>query len=65
MSALSHTSHLVGYGASPDEVDSPPLSGAPDVGLATEDSHPLVRSGRSLKQEMQAQRSAFLQRYRR
>jgi phage head maturation protease len=50
-------------GASP-EVDSPPLSGAPGPGLATEDSHRLVRSGRSVRQEMQAARSAFLQRHR-
>jgi phage head maturation protease len=46
--------------------DSPPPSGAPHEGDSpAEDSHQLVRSGRSLKQEMQAERSAFLQRYRR
>ena len=42
--------------------DSPPLSGAPAPGLAAEDSHVIVRSGRSVKQEMNAARSAFLQR---
>ena len=47
-------------------LDSPPLSGAPRPGDSpAEDSHPLVRSGRSVKEEMQAARSAFLQRYRR
>ena len=42
--------------------DSPPLSGAPAPGLAAEDSHVIVRSGRSVKQEINAARSAFLQR---
>jgi phage head maturation protease len=52
-------------GAPPDG-DSPPLSGAPQDGDSpAEDSHQLVRSGRSVKEEMQARRSAFLQRYRR
>ncbi len=47
-------------------VDSPPLPGAPRQGDSpTGDSHPLVRSGRSVKEELQAARSAFLQRYRR
>ena len=46
--------------------DSPPLPGAPsDEGLAAEDSRLLVRSGRSVKEEIAAARSAFLQRYRR
>jgi len=46
--------------------DSPPPSGAPGPGLAAEDSPALVRrSGRSLKEEMQAARSAFLLRNRR
>jgi HK97 family phage prohead protease len=39
----------------------PTLPALPDPGLATEDSHP-VRSGRSVKQEITAARSAFLQR---
>jgi len=46
-------------------VDSPLLPGAPsDEGLATEDSRLLARSGRSVKEEIQAARSAFLQRHR-
>lgn len=46
--------------------DSLPDTGAPPDGDSpAEDSHPLVRSGRSVKQEMQAARSAFLQRHRR
>jgi phage head maturation protease len=46
--------------------DSLPDPGAPQQGDSpTGDSHPLVRSGRSVKEEMQAARSAFLQRYRR
>lgn len=46
--------------------DSPPLPGAPHDGDSpAEDPHLLVRSGRSVKQEMQAARSAFLQRHRR
>lgn len=46
--------------------DSPPLPGAPHEGDSpAEDSHRLVRSGRSIKEEMQAARSAFLQRHRR
>jgi phage head maturation protease len=46
-------------------VDSPPPSGAPHEGDSpAEDSHLLVRSGRSAKQEIQARRSAFLQRHR-
>jgi phage head maturation protease len=45
--------------------DSLPPPGAPHEGDSpAEDSHPLVRSGRSVKEEMQAARSAFLQRYR-
>jgi len=44
--------------------DSPPLSGAPeDRDSPPEDSH-TVRSGRSVKEELAAQRSAFLQKYR-
>src|SRR5258708_3702261 len=39
-----------------------PPSGTPSPGLAAEDSHVIVRSGRSVKQEMNAARSAFLQR---
>jgi phage head maturation protease len=50
-------------GSAPE--DSLPDPGAPILGPATGDSHPLVRSGRSVKEEMQAARSAFLQRYRR
>jgi HK97 family phage prohead protease len=47
-------------------MDSPPLSGAPHEGDSpAEDSHLLVRSGRPVKEEMQAARSAFLQRHRR
>jgi phage head maturation protease len=42
--------------------DSPPLSGAPVPGLAAEDSPP-GRSGRSVREEMAARRSAFLQRH--
>jgi HK97 family phage prohead protease len=49
-------------GSAPE--DSLPDPGAPILGPATGDSHP-VRSGRSVKEEMQAARSAFLQRYRR
>jgi len=46
-------------------LDSPPLPGAPRPGDSpAEDSH-LVRSGRSVKEELQAARSAFLQRHRR
>jgi len=43
-------------------LDSPPLSGAPEWDSPPEDSHQ-VRSGRSVKEEMQAARSRFLQRY--
>jgi phage head maturation protease len=51
-------------GAPPDG-DSPPPSGAPHQGDSpTGDSH-LVRSGRSVREEMQAARSAFLRRHRR
>ena len=47
-------------------LDSLPFSGAPQAGDSpSEDSPPSGRSGRSVKEEMQAQRSAFLQRYRR
>lgn len=46
-------------------LDSPPPSGAPAPGLAAEDSRPRVRSGRSIREELQAARSAFLQRHRR
>ena len=45
--------------------DSLPLPGAPTEGLAAEDSHLLVRSGRSPREEIMAARSAFLQRHRR
>lgn len=46
--------------------DSPPLPGAPHDGDSpTGDSHPLVRSGRSIREEIQAARSDFLQRHRR
>lgn len=46
--------------------DSPPLPGAPRPGDSpAEDSRPLARSGRSVKEEIQAARSAFLQRHRR
>lgn len=48
------------------EGDSLPDTGAPQEGDSpAEDSHPLVRSGRSVKQEMQARRAAFLLRTRR
>lgn len=44
-------------------LDSPSLSGAPHDGDSpAEDSRRLVRSGRSIREEMQAERSAFLQR---
>ena len=43
-------------------LDSPQLSGAPEWDSPPEDSHE-VRSGRSVKEEMQAARSAFLQKY--
>lgn len=43
--------------------DSPPLSGAPDWDSPPEDSPALGRSGRSVKEEMAAARSAFLQKY--
>jgi hypothetical protein len=43
--------------------DSPPLPGAPHDGDSpAEDSHRLVRSGRSTREEIQAAKSAFLQR---
>lgn len=46
--------------------DSPPLPGAPRQGDSpAEDSRPLARSGRSTREEIQAARSAFLQRHRR
>ena len=46
--------------------DSLPDTGAPHQGDSpAEDSHLLVRSGRSVKEEIAAARSAFLQRYRR
>jgi len=45
--------------------DSLPDPGAPIPGLAAEDSHVTVRSGRSVKEEIAAARSVFLQRYRR
>jgi HK97 family phage prohead protease len=51
-------------GAPGDDLDSLAASGAPSQGLATGDSH-TVRSGRSVKEDMQAARSAFLQRHRR
>jgi len=60
---LAHIAELLRSGA---PLDSPELSAASEErGSAPEDSHPPVRSGRSLKQEMQAERSAFLQRHRR
>lgn len=44
-------------------LDSPPLSGAPEHrDSPPEDSH-TVRSGRSVKEELAARRSAFLQKY--
>lgn len=47
-------------------LDSPPLPGAPRPGDSpAEDSRPLARSGRSTREEIQAARSAFLQRHRR
>jgi hypothetical protein len=46
-------------------LDSLPLSGAPREGDSPPEDSPQGRSGRSVKEEMQAQRSAFLQRYRR
>jgi len=48
-------------------VDSPPLSGAPEVGLAAEDSPALARrSGRPVKEQIAANRAALLRRqYRR
>jgi hypothetical protein len=47
------------------DLDSPPLSGAPETGLATEDS-PSRRSGRSVKEQIAANRAALLGRqYRR
>jgi HK97 family phage prohead protease len=46
-----------------DPADLPPLSGAPeDRDSPPEDSH-TVRSGRSVKEELAARRSAFLQKY--
>ena len=59
---LEHVAALLRSGA---PLDSPALSAAPARGSAAEDSHHPVRSGRSVKQELQANRSAFLQRYRR
>jgi HK97 family phage prohead protease len=55
------------FSASTHDGDPLPDTGTPPHGDSpAEDSHPmLVHSGRSLKQEMQTQRSAFLQRYRR
>src|SRR5258708_33478137 len=42
--------------------DSPPLSGAPAPGLAAVASHVLVRSGRTVMQEMNDSITAFLPR---
>ena len=53
-------------GGAPLDGDSPPLPGAPRPGDSpAEDSRPLARSGRSTREEIQAARSAFLQRHRR
>jgi HK97 family phage prohead protease len=47
----------------PPEVDSPPPSGAPETGLATGDSPPRqrVRSGRSIREQIQANTALLLQ----
>jgi phage head maturation protease len=52
-------------GASPDGVDSLPLPGAPEWDSPSGDSPQVRRSVRSVKQEMQANRAAFLLRHRR
>lgn len=59
--------HIAGLLRSGAPLDSPELSSAAPVrGSASEDSRLLARSGRSVKQDMQAARAAFLQRqYRR
>ncbi len=57
MAQLEHIGELLRSGA---PLDSPEFSAAPGWGSAPEDSHP-VRSGRSVKQEIQAARFAFLQ----
>jgi HK97 family phage prohead protease len=57
---LAHITELLRSGA---PLDSPELSAAPeDRGSAAEDSHLLVRSGRSVKEQIQANRAALLQR---
>lgn len=57
---LDHITELLRSGA---PLDSPQLSGAPDDrDSPPEDSHQ-VRSGRSVKEEIAAARSAFLQKY--
>jgi HK97 family phage prohead protease len=61
MAQLDHIAELLRSGA---PLDSPPdddYSAAPeDRGSASEDSRRLVRSGRSVKQEMDARKAAFL-----
>jgi HK97 family phage prohead protease len=56
---LNRITELLRSGA---PLDSPPPSGAPEWDSPPEDSHQ-VRSGRSVKEELQAARSAFLQKY--
>jgi len=48
-------------GAPPEEVDSPPPPGAPETGLAAEDSHPRVRSGRPIREQIQRNTALLLQ----
>ena len=45
----------------PPEVDSPPQPGAPEAGLAAEDSHPQVRSGRPIREQIQRNTALLLQ----
>jgi HK97 family phage prohead protease len=63
---LDRITELLRNGAPLEDVfdeDSPPPPGAPDWDSPPEDSLVLERSGRSVKEEMAAQRSAFLQKH--
>jgi len=61
MAQLDHIAELLRSGAPLDSPHFDDFSAASeDRGSASEDSHQLVRSGRSVKQEMQAARAAFL-----
>lgn len=57
--------YITGLLRSGAPLDTPLPSGAPDWGTPPGDTLPLQRSVRSIREEMAAQRSAFLQRHRR